>query len=121
MVLRSASIRRRARRSLISWASTRRAKPRAWRRASEFFCHKVLQRRVVEHRVSQQPLQLGVLVLELLEPLGLGYIHAAELCFPGVERRRADPVLAADLGGRKPRRLLPQNPNDLFFREPRSP
>src|SRR6185437_16351121 len=73
--------------------------PRAWRRASEFFCDKVLQRRVVEHRVSQQALQLGVLVLELLEPLGLGDVHAAELRLPGVERRRADPVLAADLGG----------------------
>src|SRR6185437_7634701 len=37
-----------------------------------------------------------------------------------VERRRADPVLAAHLGGRKPGLLLAQHRNDLLFREPRS-
>src|SRR6185437_445096 len=35
-------------------------------------------------------------------------------------RRRADPVLAAHLGGRKPGLLLAQHRNDLLFREPRS-
>ena len=67
-----------------------------------FFCHEVFQRGVVEHRVGQKALQLGALVLKLLEPLGLGHLHPAELGLPGVERRRADPMLAADLGGLKP-------------------
>ena len=31
----------------------------------------------------------------LLEPLGLGHLHPAKLSLPTVERRRADPVLAA--------------------------
>src|SRR6185437_12090842 len=46
--------------------------------------------------------------------------HPAKLGLPTVERRRADPVLAAHLGGRKPGLLLAQHRNDLLFREPRS-
>lgn len=37
-----------------------------------------------------------------------------------VERRRADPVLAAHVGGRNPHLLLAQNGNDLLLRKPRS-
>ena len=68
--------------------------PRGERWASEFFCHEVVQRGVVEHRVGQQALRLAVLVLKLLKPLALGHIHPAELSLPRVERRCADPVLA---------------------------
>ena len=51
---------------------------------------------------ASKPLQLRVLVLERLQPLGLRHIHAAVLRLPGVERRRADPVLAADVRRRCP-------------------
>jgi hypothetical protein len=85
-----------------------------------FFCHEVFQCGIVEHRVGQKPLELGVLVLKLLEPLGLGHIHPAKLSLPTVKRRYADPVLAAHLGGRNARLLLAQYRNDLLFREPRS-
>ena len=47
--------------------------------------HEVLQGCVVEHRLSQQALQLGVLVLKHLQALGIGDVHAAELCLPAVE------------------------------------
>src|SRR3954454_5699226 len=59
-------------------------------------------------------------MLERLQPLGVRYLHAAELGFPCVKRRAADPVLAAYLSGRDPRLLLPQHRNNLLFREPRS-
>ena len=118
--MRSAWIRRHARRSLISWADTRRATASRLAAGVRIFCHEVFQRGVVEHRVGQKPLQLGVLVLNLLEPLGLGHLHPAKLRLPTVEGRRADPVLAAHLSGRKPRLLLAQHPNDLLFCEPRS-
>jgi hypothetical protein len=43
--------------------------PRGQQRASPFFSKQVLQRRVVEHRVRQQPLQLGVLHFQSPQPL----------------------------------------------------
>ena len=51
-------------------------------------CTRTSRRGVVEHRVGQNALQLGVLILKLLEPLGLGHLHLAELSLPGLERRR---------------------------------
>ena len=55
--------------------------PCAWRWASKFFYIEVFQRCIVEHRISQEALQLGVLVLKLLEPLGFGDVHAPNLAF----------------------------------------
>ncbi len=75
------------------------------------------ERDIVEHGVGEESLQLGVLVLKRPQPLGLRHIHPAEFGFPGVKRRAADPMLAAHLGGRNPRLLLPQNRNNLLFRE----
>jgi hypothetical protein len=40
------------------------------------------------------------------------------LCGLTGERRARDPVLAAHIGRRRPGLLLPQNTDDLFFREP---
>src|SRR5690606_10908210 len=60
------------------------------------------------------------LLLERLQPTGLGHVHAAEPGFPVVESRPADPVLAADLCRLHAGFLLPQDPDDLLFREPRS-
>ena len=63
-------------------------------------------------------LQLGVLVLQRLQPPGVRHVHAAELGLPLVECRAADPVLAAHVRRLRPGLLLPQNPDDLLFREP---
>src|SRR6478736_8724242 len=54
----------------------------------------------------------------LLEPLGLGDAHTAELGLPVVERRFGDAMLAGKVGRLRPRLVLLQNPNNLFFREP---
>ena len=92
----------------------------AWRRASPFFCRDILQHGVVQHRLGQQLLQPTVLVLQRPQPLGLRHLQAAVLRLPLVERRAADPVLAADIRRRRSRLVLPQDPDDLLFREPRS-
>src|SRR3712207_4643167 len=99
----------------------RGARPRlAWRRASELFCEQVLQAGVVEHGVGQEALELRVLVLQHLEAARFGDLQAAILGLPGVERRRADPMPAADVDGGPARLLLPQDRDDLLVREPRS-
>src|SRR5262245_42683377 len=46
------------------------------------------------------------------------HLEAAILRLPFVERRAADSVLAADVGGLRADLLLPQSPDDLLFREP---
>ena len=52
--------------------------------------------------VGQQPLQPGVLLLQLLEPLGLVDLQAAVLLPPAVVRLLGDAELLADLGDRLP-------------------
>ena len=63
-------------------------------------------------------LQPLVLLFQLLQPLRLAHVHPAELRLPGVERRRADPVLAAQIRRLHPSLVLLQNPDDLLFRVP---
>ena len=65
--------------------------------AGQIFCSEILEHRVVEHRLRQQTLQAGVLVLQRLQPLGFRHLQTALLRLPPEERRLADPVLAADL------------------------
>src|SRR5215217_5479574 len=48
----------------------------------------------------------------------LGYAHAGELLLPAIERRLADPELAADFLHRAPRLGLPQGKGDLLLAEP---
>jgi len=66
------------------------------------FFQQFFQNRVVERRIGQQALELGVLVLERLQPRRLGDVQTAELRLPGVGRRRADPVPPAQIGGLAP-------------------
>jgi hypothetical protein len=84
------------------------------------FLEQVLQRDIIKHGIGRQPLQQGVFILQRLQPLGLVRrandsqdhlpnrltIHPAELSLPRIKRCPADPMLAADLGGRNPRVLL---------------
>jgi hypothetical protein len=78
----------------------------------------LLQHSVIKHRVSQQLLQLAVLVLQGLQELAIRYLEAAVLGLPFEERGAADPLLAADVGRLGSGLLLAQDPDDLLFREP---
>lgn len=73
--------------------------------------------RIVEHGIRQEPLQLRVLVLQRLQPLGLRYVHAAELGFPLLDAGVADAVLAAKLRDRRACLVLLQYADDLFVCE----
>src|SRR3954471_2330339 len=86
-------------------------------RASPLLSQEILQRRVVQHGIRQQPLQLRVLVLQCPQPPGLRDIHPTEFGFPFVDAGVADAVLAAEIGDRHPGLVLLQNPDDLFFRK----
>src|SRR3954451_19826512 len=86
-------------------------------RASPLLSQEILQRRVVQHGIRQQPLQLRVLVLQCPQPSGLRDIHPTEFGFPFVDTGVADAVLAAEIGDRHPGLVLLQNPDDLFFRK----
>jgi len=78
----------------------------------------LLQHSVIKHRLSQQLLQLAVLILQGLQALGIRYLKAAVLGLPFEERGAADPLLAAALGRLGYGLLLAQDPDDLLFREP---
>src|SRR6516162_5443543 len=75
-------------------------------------------REVSPHRLRQQLLQLAVFILERLQLAGVGYLHAGVLRTPRVERRVADPVLAAQLNDRDARLVLLQHLDDLLLAEP---
>src|SRR3954469_19466444 len=63
---------------------------------------------------------LAFLVLERLEPLGLGHIHTPVTGFPVVQRGFRDPVLARQIGRLGPSLVILQHRNDLLFRKPGS-
>lgn len=81
--------------------------------ASPLFPRDVLQRRDIQHRLGEQFLELGVFILRRTKPFGLGHFLPAELRFPLVKGRRADPVAAAYF-----RLLLLQYPVNLLLAEP---
>src|SRR5512144_457180 len=93
-------------------------RPLAWQRASPFFCGDLLEHRLIQLSLRQQLLELGVLVLERLEPLGIRHVEAAILGLPFVEGCAADPVLATNIARLCTGLLLAQDPDDLLFREP---
>jgi hypothetical protein len=106
-----------ARRSLIPNASRRWATASASPRASPLLSHEVLQGRVVQHGISQQPFQPRVLILERLQPLGLRDFRPTELGLPFVDARVADATLAAQIGDRNAGLMLLQDSDDLLFRK----
>lgn len=63
-------------------------------RASPFLSQEILQRYIIQHGVSQQPLQLRVLVLQRPQPLGLGDVDPSEFGLPFVDAGVADAMLA---------------------------
>jgi hypothetical protein len=60
--------------------------------------------------LHQQLLQLGILVLELLQPLGLGHIDAAVFGLPIIQRRFRDAVLARKIRCLRPGLVLDAAP-----------
>src|SRR3954447_12797792 len=86
-------------------------------RASPLLSQKVLQRRVVEHGIGQQPLQSRVLVFQRPQPLSLGDVQAAESGLPFVDARVAHAVLAAQISNCDAGLVLLQYPDDLLFRK----
>lgn len=64
--------------------------------------------------LGQQLLQLGVLILKLLQSLGLGDIHDPELGLPVVQRRFRDAVPAGQVRRRRASLMLLQHANDLL-------
>src|SRR5262245_13970854 len=95
-------------------------RPAVWRRASPFSRIDIFQNGDIQHRLGQQLLELRVLVLERLQPLGVRHLHTAELRLVLVERGLRDPVLPAYVRRRSPRLLLTQDPYDLLLAEPAS-
>jgi len=83
-----------------------------------FFREKLAKCNCIQHLLSQKLLQLGVLVLELLQPLRLGDIDPAIAGLPVVQRRFRDAVLARQIGGLRPSLVLAQNRDDLLLSEP---
>lgn len=67
----------------------------ASRQASPLFSRDVFQHRDIQHRLCEQFLELGVLILQRPKSLGVGYLHPAEPRHPLVKGCRADPVAAA--------------------------
>ena len=72
------------------------------------FRQRILQAGVVEHRIGMEPLELGVLVFESLQPLRVGDAPTAVLRLPGAERPRRHAVLAAEIGDLRACIKLPQ-------------
>ncbi len=60
----------------------------------------------------------GALLLELLQPLGLGDVHATVFGLPVVKRRFRNSVLARQIGGLRAGLVLLQHADDLLFRKP---
>ena len=67
-----------------------------------FFCEGLRDDVRLDVRLDIQLLQPPVLLLKLLHPSHQRGVHTAEFRPPLVERRRADPVLSADLWYRNP-------------------
>jgi len=87
--------------------------------ALEFFCEGLRDDVRLDLRLDIQLLQPPVLLLKLLHPSHQRGVHTAEFRPPLVERRRADPVLSAELWYRNPGLRLLQDRQDLAVRKPR--
>jgi len=81
------------------------------------FSDHALQRFAMQTQLRHKQLQTTVLVLQLLQPLRLGHVHAAQLLLPVLERHRTDPVHTAQIRRLHRTLALLQDPNDLLFTE----
>jgi len=84
-------------------------------RASPLFPQSILKHGFVQRQISNQPLQLRVLVFQLLEPPDLGNTHPRVDLLPAIERRLRDTHLSANLANRRASFRLPQGKRYLFI------
>src|SRR5207244_11450001 len=89
--------------------------PRASPAGSPFSVEQVLQGRFIEFRFGQQPLELRVLLLELLQPSRLRHRHPGVLRLPVVEGCFRNAVPATQVLRLRSRLGFLQYRNDLFF------
>jgi len=88
-------------------------RPPAGQRASPFPEATSCSGAVVQHRLRQQHLQLGVLVLQCLQPSRRRHVQPVRPGLPHAEGDIRDAVAAADIRRFRTGLLLPQDPGDL--------
>src|SRR5690606_14793578 len=93
-------------------------RPGAAPRPSQLVSQDIFQRLEVEGLVGDDPLQLAVLVLELLEPLRVRNLHAAVLPLPGIQGLSAHAEPAAQLAHVRACLRLLDRSDLLLLREP---
>src|SRR5690606_27547448 len=93
-------------------------RPGAAPRSSQLVSQDIFQRLEVEGLVGDDPLQLAVLVLELLEPLRVRNLHAAVLPLPGIQGLPAHAEPAAQLAHVRACLRLLDRSDLLLLREP---
>ena len=109
---------RQARRALSPFSVIRKPTAFLFAMGLPMFFQQFLHRRHVQNLICHDPLELGVLGLELPQPLGVRCFHPAELLPPRIERRRADPVAPADVVDLRSGLAFLQDADDLSFGEP---
>ena len=72
---------------------------------------------VFQHRFGQKLLKPSILALECLQPFRIGHTHAAKLAAPKLVARLRETVPPARFLDWQTAVRLPQETNDLFFRE----
>ncbi|AAW73772.1 unknown protein [Xanthomonas oryzae pv. oryzae KACC 10331] len=82
---------------------------------SPLFLQRILDQVVLEHLLGQQLLQSRVLGLQVLEPLGIGHAHAAELAAPQVVGRLTEAMPSAQVLDRHAGLGFAQEADDLLF------
>ncbi len=75
----------------------------------------ILQNRFVQTQVSDQPLELGIPLLKVLESADLRESHRAKLFLPSIERLLRDPQPPTYLRNRLVGRFLRQGVRDQLF------
>ncbi|RBB22199.1 hypothetical protein BRO04_20200, partial [Xanthomonas oryzae pv. oryzae] len=76
---------------------------------------RILDQVVLEHLLGQQLLQSRVLGLQVLEPLGIGHAHAAELAAPQVVGSLTEAMPSAQVFDRHAGLGFAQEADDLLF------
>lgn len=82
---------------------------------SPLFSQRLAGHLVLEHRLGKELLETPVLGLQLLQALGVGHTHAAEVAPPQVVRRLAEAVPATQLLDRQSGLDLTQEADDLLY------
>jgi hypothetical protein len=91
------------------------ALPFAARLILSVLSQQILQDDVIQHRISQQTLQLCILVSDRTQLRGIRYLHATILRFEFVKRTLAETMFTAHVRSRHPSFLLFDHPNYLGF------